>query len=102
MIKRRVHKLQPAKSTFMREYYNGHYEDPAYIIINRNKRCKEIVQRKMRLEEAFATKLKAISKDLYESYDNIISDYLLSETLMLEEAYVLGAQDRDRVFQLQK
>ena len=101
-MKRRVHKLQPAKSTFMREYYNSHYEDPAYLIIKSNKKCKEIVQRKTQLEEEFIMKLKSINKELYETYDKIIEDYLISETLMLEDAYVLGARDRDRALQLQE
>ena len=101
-MKRRVHKLQPAKSTFMREYYNSHYEDPAYLIIKSNKKCKEIVQRKTQLEEEFIMKLKSINKELYETYDKIIEYYLISETLMLEDAYVLGARDRDRALQLQE
>ena len=102
MMKRRVHKLQPERSTFMREYYNGHYEDPAYILINRNEKCKEMTQKRTPIEEEFAIRLKAVSEELYETYDKIIENYLLTETLMLEEAYVLGARDRDRALQLQE
>lgn len=101
MTKKRVHKLQPAKSTFMREYYNSHYEDPAYILINRNEKCKEIRRRRVPIEENFITQIKAISQELYETYDKILEDFLLCEMLMLEEAYILGAQDRDRAFMRQ-
>jgi len=86
----------------MREYFNAHYEDPAYLIINRSKKIKELLQDRFALEEGFAVALKNVNPNLYDRFDEIIGMYLSVEVSMLEEAYILGVQDRDRALKLQR
>lgn len=54
------------------------------------------------LEEGFAVALKNVNPDLYDRFDEIIGMYLSVEVSMLEEAYILGVQDRDRALKLQR
>ena len=99
---RKLHRCAARKSKLMREYFNAHYEDPAYLIINRSKDIKEQLQARFALEEGFAVALKNVDPDLYDRFDETIGMYLAVEVFMLEEAYILGVQDRDRALQLQE
>lgn len=101
-MRSKLHRCTARKSKLMREYFNAHYEDPAYIIIRRNPELKKLLDEKSLLEEGFSIALKHANPILYDRFDEIIGMYLLSEVLMMEEAYVLGVQDRDKSMQLQE
>ena len=98
---RKLRRYAEKKSKMMREYFNSHYEDPAYLIINRNPKLKEMLHNKSVLEESFTIALKHADPLLYARFDEIIGMYLSAEVFMLEEAYILGVQDRDRAFMQQ-
>ena len=101
-MERKLRRCAERKSTLMREYFNSHYVDPAYLIINKNKYIKEQLQARAILQEGFEADLRTLSSSLYDRFDEITSMYLSIEVFMLEEAYILGVQDRDRVLQLQE
>lgn len=91
-MKRKIKK----KSCFMREYYQGHYEDPVWFIMKNSENCKEAEKEYVAMEHAFLDKLREISPDMVEEYSDVIGSLLYFQNCIIDEAYILGVKDRER------
>lgn len=83
------------KSTFMRSYYRSVYEDPLWNLVHRKAECEDIYNERSAEQKAFRTALKEEKPELCEMYDNLIDTIYRFETVLFEEFYILGVQDRE-------
>lgn len=90
------------KSTFMRKFFRSAYEDSLYRLIKRNPEGVEANRERLDRQEEFFELLKERDPELLDKYDNLIDSFLHFENVLFEEFYILGVQDRDKAFMLQK
>ena len=84
------------KSQFMREYYQGHYEDAVWVMMGNNSECKEAEHEYVLKERAFTAVLEEKCPELLGQYADVIDSLLNFQNRILDEAYILGAKDRER------
>lgn len=90
------------KSTFMRKFFRSAYENPVYLLMKDNCELKDADEEQAERQEEFSELLKTKCPELLDLYDNLIDSFLHFENVLFEEFYILGVQDRDKAFMLQK
>ena len=82
---------------FMRSFYKKYYEHPYDKAISRSKRYKRMQKIRFEIEDELTKMLGGTRTVLYQKFDEFIGAYADEMDVMLEEVYLLGARDRERM-----
>ena len=82
---------------FMRVFYRTHYEHAYDIAVKDSVEYKKMRDIRYLIEDELTELLGGTGTEAYKKFDEFISAYADENDVMLEEVYLLGAADRERM-----
>lgn len=83
--------------SFMRDFYQKYYSDPFQAAIEDSDLFREKREIRYRMEEELITLLGGTRTEAYRKFDEYVSAWADEYDVMLEEMYLLGASDREKM-----
>ena len=82
---------------FMRDFYQKFYSDPYQIAIGDSEVFSEKREFRYQIEEELTLLLGGPHTEAYKKFDEFITAWADEYDVMLEEMYLLGAEDREKM-----
>lgn len=82
---------------FMREFYRTFYNHAYDVAVRDSEEYKRVRDIRYRIEDELTEMLGGICTEKYKKFDEYVSAYADENNVMLEEVYLLGAADRERM-----
>lgn len=82
---------------FMRAYYRNYYVHAYDVAVAESDEYRQKQKVRYALEDELTQMMGGTQTPLYEKFDEYISAYADEMDVMLEEAYLLGAADREKM-----
>lgn len=82
---------------FMKSFYERYYENPYGEAVKESEIYCELQKKRQEIEGVLESKIRAVGEEiilLFEEYMDILSD---EQEVLLQEMYLMGAQDRERM-----
>jgi len=85
---------------FMRHYYTNVYENPQRKAVENSDTYFEKRNLRYEKEENFINKMKSIAPGLNAYFEEYLDSYSDELEILLEEMYILGASDREKMLKI--
>lgn len=85
---------------FMRQYYRCMYENPQGVAVENSNMYSQKQSLRYEKEENFIKHLKGLAPELSQKFEDYLDAYSDEMEIVLEEMYLLGAKDREKMLQI--
>ena len=82
---------------FMRSFYRKYYAHSYDKAVSHSKRYRRLQKIRYQLDDELAAMMGGTNTALYKKFDEYIGAYADEMDVMLEEVYLLGALDREKM-----
>ena len=82
---------------FMKSFLNNYYADYQSEVVKDSVEYQKRRKRRYEIEKKFALLLQESSKELVVVFDDYLDTYADELEILLEEMYLMGANDRERM-----
>lgn len=82
---------------FMRDYFKMKYEDGIGVLVKNNEVYQQMQAERSKLEKELCDKCGGIDSNLWKLHEKSLEILLFSEEELVLEAYLQGAEDRERM-----
>ena len=83
--------------SFMMSFYREFYENAQHEAVKESKAYHERKEQRYRIETELVSKMQQIGDDLFQLFEKYSDACADEQEVLLEEMYLLGAQDREKM-----